>query len=188
MKKLLPILLLIPLVSFGQLEIEKPEGWFLQGKNEAVYNNLKKIYSKNKPLAKELIDDIEKRGTVLYAYSKYDLKTHKGLSPTINVAIGRHNKLDLEGLKKHTKEKLTKDLKKATINFSFKYIKDIKIKNNNAFVMHSTFNLPNYKGNVRSWSYMYINEDNLFYQISFSDLESDKCDDLFKEIINSIKE
>ncbi len=172
---------------FAQLDIEKPKGWFLKdGRNEAVINNLKNIYSENKSIANSLIQEIDNRGSVLYSYTKYDTRLIKGLSPTIILAIVRTNMSDLDELKKHTKENLLKDLGRITNNFSIKYIKDLKIGNKDAFVVHSTFNLPTYNENVRSWAYFFHIKNNLFYQINFSDIESDKCVELFSKIINNL--
>ena len=63
-----------------------------------------------------------------------------------------------------------------------------RIKRNTA-LSSSGINLKkiNYNEYIRSWVYMYPIKNDLFYQINFSDIYTDKCDELFSQIINDIK-
>ena len=181
-------ILFLNLISYGQFSIEKPINWYDNSSNNELYENIIRII-RNEKKSNDLINDIElKKGVIIKAFSKYDVNKSEGLSPSIIVALVKneyhHN---LTTLKKDSETNLIKELKKYTINANLKYSKYITIDDKKGFLIHNTYNFPNYKENIRSWVYFFFLSDDYFVQISFSDLDSDICKNLFIEVLKTIK-
>lgn len=181
-------ILFLNLISYGQFSVNKPSNWYDNSSSNEIYENINRIIQ-NEKKSNDLINDIElKKGVIIKAFSKYDVNKSEGLSPSIIVALVKneyhHN---LTTLKKDSETNLIKELKKYTINVNLKYSKYITIDDKKGFLIHNTYNLPNYKENIRSWVYFFFLSDNYFVQISFSDLDSDICENLFNEFLKTIK-
>jgi hypothetical protein len=181
-------ILFLNLISYGQFSVNKPSNWYDNSSSNEIYENINRIIQ-NEKKSNDLINDIElKKGVIIKAFSKYDVNKSKGLSPSIIVALVKneyhHN---LTTLKKDSETNFIKELKKYTINVNLKYSKYITIDDKKGFLIHNTYNLPNYKENIRSWVYFFFLSDNYFVQISFSDLDSDICENLFSEFLKTIK-
>ena len=85
---LFTLLLLISFSSFGQINIEKPSGWVDLNSENSIAENLKRAQLGN---YEDLLNDMEiKQSTVLYMFTKYDIKTYAGISPTINAMLLRN--------------------------------------------------------------------------------------------------
>ncbi len=191
MKQILLLLLIAPVLCFGQnlqkkiLTIQKPSGWYSLGSNTEVIENIFRVLD-NSTNAKRLAKDINERGEVLFSYSKYDLNTISGLSPTINVAVIKNNKLNFDQFKLYTKSKTVKELKGVSNNLNVHYTKERLFGEKLAIELHTSFNLDGYSERIRSWVY-FIPINDIVYQLSFSDLQNDKCNDLYENIINGLK-
>jgi hypothetical protein len=181
-------ILFLNLISYGQFSVEKPINWYDNSSNNELYENINRIIQ-NKKKSNDLINDIElKKGVIIKAFSKYDVNKSHGLSPSIIVALVKNSfHHNLTTLKKDSETNLIKGLKKYTINVNLKYSKYVTIDDNEGFLIHNTYNLPNYKENIRSWIYFFFLSDDYFIQISFSDLDSDICENLFNEVLKTIK-
>ena len=87
MKKIL-FLLFFNLSSFSQTNIKVPEGWFIMTEmtdyNKRV--NLETAVGKEGAIKIKNFDKL-KQYNVLFSYAKYDVKTHFGVSPTVNFAV-----------------------------------------------------------------------------------------------------
>ena len=160
MKKLILLLLFIPLVSFGQLEIEKPEGWFDNNTDNAVTENLKKI-SKNNPKVQvaDVIDDWNNKvDKVLFFYTKYDLSKHYGVSPTINVTLIKNiYDKSLEDLASEG-QNVMEELKKIGMEeVSLEKIGYINLNSGiKAVEFKSSFKIPGFSEKVNSSIYSYL--------------------------------
>lgn len=181
-------ILFLNLISYGQFSIEKPNNWYDHSSNIELYENITRII-RNEKKSNELINEIkQKKGVIIKAFSKYDVNKSVGLSPSIIVGLIRniyhHN---ITTLKKDSEANLIKELKSYTKNANLNYSKYITIDDNKGFLIHYTYNLPNYKENIRSWVYYFFLSDEYFVQMTFSDLESDICENLFIEVLKTIK-
>jgi len=168
--------------------IEKPEGWFDNNTDNAVIKNLKKI-SKNSQKVQVAIDDWNnKADKVLFFYTKYELSKHYGVSPTINVTLIKniHNKT-LEDLVSEG-ELLMEQLKNMGMEeVSLEKIGYINLNSGiKAVELKSSFKLPGSSEKVNSSIYSYFISKNLMLQLSFSDLDNDKCDDIYKQILDKL--
>lgn len=186
------MLLIVPALGFGQnlqkkiLAIQKPSGWYSSSGNTEVIENIHRLLD-NSNDAKILVKDINERGEVLFSYSKYDLNTISGLSPTINIAVIKNNNLNFDQFKLYTKSKTVKELKEVTNNLNVHYTKECLFGERLAIELHASFNLDGYLERIRSWIY-FIPINDIVFQLNFSDLENDKCNDLYDDIVNGLKQ
>jgi hypothetical protein len=185
MKKLLLLLLLIPLVSFGQLEIEKPEGWFDKSP-KTLDENVKKIFTKK--IADILkVDSNKKEAIPLKIFTKYDGNNY-GVSPTINVVllknINNYNLEDINNASKNSGDAMTKA---GLLNYDIKYSKFTLVDNKRAVETYINFNIPNFKTKIRNKTYMFFINEMYYIQMSFMDTQDDNCENIFKKVLNSVK-
>lgn len=187
-KTLIIFILFFRLISYGQFSIEKPNNWYDNSSNKEIYDNINRIVQ-NKIKSKVIIKDIElKKGLIIKAFSKYDIKKTNDLSPSITVAIVKNvYHFNIATLKKNSETNLIKELKKYSVNSNLKYSNYITIDSNKGFLIHNTFNLPNFRENIRSWVYFFFLNNDYFIQISFSDFDSDNCKNTFDEVLKTLK-
>ena len=194
MKKLILLLLFIPLVSFGQeqavkFKIDKPIGWVdntsYYKDNTAKKTNLQTLLKDgtNKETLIESITDPS-----LYVFTKYNLEdvSSTDFIPSINVVLSTDTNWELRDMKVVSKE-IFSQMRLSLDNF--KLIKNdyIVINGKEGFLFHSTFNLNTINETIRSWTYFFFIDKGLFYQITFADTEGDKCDKVFEDALKSIR-
>lgn len=199
MKKIIQLLFLVILLCgnvYGQevfkeenygFSIVKPKDWIL-GSNKALMNNLQKMKVDEKILA-ELIKT--NQGSLLLAsFYKYDMKTHAGLIPTIQINV-RNNPTK-------TFEQFNIAMKQSSSSFKnyfndFEFIKEpnvIDINGNKAVYFIGKYTLKNQHNEpmkVRSRTYA-IPYGAYFFQVNFTDEQGVEDDTkLFDFLLNSIK-
>ena len=196
MKKILILLLFIPLISFGQItdisieiaNIEKPKGWFDNNTDNAVVENLKKISNNSQKMQVAIDDWNNKVDKILFFYTKYELSKHYGVSPTINVSL-------IKNIYNKTLEDLVSDgelMMDQLKNMGMEEVSFEKMGYTNlnsgikAVELKSSFKLPGSTEKVNSSVYSYFISKDLILQLSFSDLDNDKCDDIYKEILDKL--
>jgi hypothetical protein len=189
MKKILIIyFLLSSLISFGQFYIKKPLNWYDNSSNEQLYENIVNVIL-NEKKSNILINDVElKKGKIIKAFSKYDVAKSKGLSPSITVTVVKNvYHYNISTLRKNSENNLINELKKYAQNVILKKSEKLVLDGKQGFFIHSTFKLPNFSQNIRSWVYFFFLTDDYFIQISFSDFDNDNCEIIYKKVLNSIK-
>ena len=194
MKKLLLLLLFIPLVSFGQeqavkFKIDKPIGWVdntsYYKDNTAKKTNLQTLLKDgtNKEILIESITDPS-----LYVFTKYNLEevSNTDFIPSINVVLSTDTNWELKDMEIVSKD-IFSQMRLSLDNF--KLIKNdyIGINGKEGFLFHSTFNVNSINETIRSWTYFFFIDKGLFYQITFADTEEDKCNEVFEDFLNSIR-
>jgi len=109
--------------------------------------------------------------------------------PTIQVILRPNNNGNFNDFKK--------DMQISTLEFSnyfsnFKIIEpldEVEIDDIKGVRFISEFDLPVQQGEIwkiRSWTYGFPS-GKYFYQINFSDIEDENCEDLYNELINQVK-
>ena len=167
--------------------IEKPEGWFDNNTDMIIENN--KRMSKNNEKMQVLIDDWDNKvDKVLFLYTKYKISEFSGVSPTINVSLIKniYNKTFEDIVSEG--ENLMEQLKRG--GFEEVNLEKIGYINLNSGIkaveIKSSFKLPGSTEKVNSSVYSYFISKDLILQLSFSDLDNDKCDDIYKEILDKL--
>ena len=174
-------------VYISKINIEKPEGWFDNNSDNAVVENIKKIQNDGYK-SDAIVDDWNnKQAKVLYFYTKYDVSTHYGVSPTINATLIKniYNKT-LEDIF-YEGELLMEQFKTMGMEeVHLERIGYINLKSGiKAVEIKSSFKLPGFTEKVNSSLYSYFVSKDLILQLSFSDLENDRCDEIYKEILEN---
>ena len=191
MKKLILLLLFIPLVSFGQLEIEKPEGWM-----ENSPRLLLKLAEENfnKKQYNLLKSDKEDKEAIPYKYfTKYNIKETQSnkLIPSIFVAFVKNiNQYDIQEIKKSMSKPDAEEFykKMGYVNYKLNYSKITYINkdyNLKAVEVSKTYDF--FDISVQNLSYYFIYNERLFIQITFIDSSKDNCEEVFKKVLKSIK-
>ena len=191
MKKILLILLFIPLVSFGQLQIEKPDGWI-----ENSPRLLLKLSEENfnKEQYNLIKSDKEDKEAIPYKYfTKYDIKEAKPnkLIPSVFVLFAKNiYQYDIEGIKKSISQPEVEEFYKKVgyVNYKLNYSKITYINkdyNLKAVEVSRTYDV--FDKSVRNLSYYFMYNESLFIQMTFIDNSKDNCEEVFKELLKSIK-
>tara|TARA_B100001250_G_C19432062_1_gene627922 strand:- start:124 stop:699 length:576 start_codon:yes stop_codon:yes gene_type:complete len=187
---LFTLALLISFSSFSQINIEKPESWFDMNTSNSIAENLKRIQVDDQ-LVEEILNDSEiKQSVTLYFFTKYDINKYAGVSPTINATLLRNiNEYSLEDLKSQGELMMTQFKSMGMEEVSLEGNDYVNLKSGKkALELKSTFKLPGRPEKVISTIYFYfISEDEKWYiQLAFSGLENDKCDDIFKAVMENL--
>jgi len=191
MKKIIyTLVLLISYSSFSQINIEKPERWFDMNTSNSIAENLKRVQV-NDQFIEEALNDLEiKQSVTLYFFTKYDLSKYAGVSPTINATLLRNiNGYSLEDLKSQGELMMNQYKSMGMEEVSLEGNDYVNLKSGKkALELKSTFKLPARPEKVISTVYLYfISEDREWYiQLALSGLENDKCDDIFKVLIENL--
>lgn len=174
-----------PEVENGSISIHKPEGWIDESDTD-IRENLNK-YSLESETVSELMNTTN--GLIPVAiYTKYDRMEHQGVIPTIQVNLLPNQALSFADFKSDIKRSVTQ---MKNLYSSFKMIREfenIELDRKKGLHFIASFDLPLTESemvSVRSWSYV-IPVGKYFYQINFSDIESDDCSDLFNEFIENV--
>lgn len=167
-------------------KIPKPENWI--DKSElSVKDNLFKYNLKDEEISKLLKSH---NGSVpVVIYTKNDPSEYSGIIPTIQVLLRPNNSKDIISFKKMMEPSL-KQMADAFSNFEIlSPLEIIEIDGFKALKFISQFDMPineNETSTIRSWTYA-IPSGTHFYQINFSDTESENSEKLYNELINQIK-
>ena len=167
-------------------KIPKPENWI--DKSElSVKDNLFKYNLKDEEISKLLKSH---NGSVpVVIYTKNDPSEYSGIILTIQVLLRPNNSKDIISFKKMMEPSL-KQMADAFSNFEIlSPLEIIEIDGFKALKFISQFDMPineNETSTIRSWTYA-IPSGTHFYQINFSDTESENSEKLYNELINQIK-
>jgi len=188
MKRLL-LLLFIPLISFGQINVSQPDGWFNQidESDDFRYKNLELVVGKDGALVIKNFDKF-KDHNFLISSTKYDIKFHTGISPTINlVAIKNNEGFVFEDFQKYV-QVLLAELENAGIKeIKLTDSKAVKLKSGKeAFKFQVEYKLPNYSDKVILTNYSYFITKKMYVQLSLLGLENDRCTEIFKQVLNQL--
>ena len=74
-----------------------------------------------------------------------------------------------------------------TNNLNVHYTKECLFGEKLDIELHTSLNLDRYSERMRSWVY-FIPINDIVFQLNFSDLENDKCNDLYDNIVNGLKQ
>ena len=167
-------------------EIPKPKNWIDQSE-VSLKDNLSKY-----DLSDEEISELLKnnKGSVpLVIYTKYGPSKFSGPIPTIQVLLRPNNSKDISSFKKMMQPSLDQ-MADSFSNFKIlSPLEIIKIDGFEALKFISQFDMPfseTESYTIRSWTYA-IPSGKHFYQINFSDTESEDSEKIYSKLINQIK-
>ena len=168
--------------------INGPEGWYELSSNYEVYKNIKRIISEES-LSDNLIDDMgEKEVIVLKAFSKYNLGTFEGVSPTINVSMVKNiYNFNIKNLKNNTETHIINDFKKIASNVKLNKSNFVEINDTNGFYVILSYSLNNYLEELRTQIFFIMLSNKYFLQISLTDLKNDNCQNIFDDFMSNLK-
>tara|TARA_R110001606_G_C15396755_1_gene652303 strand:+ start:3266 stop:3940 length:675 start_codon:yes stop_codon:yes gene_type:complete len=168
--------------------INGPEGWYELSSNYEVYKNIKRIISEES-LSDNLIDDMgEKEVIVLKAFSKYNLGTFEGVSPTINVSMVKNiYNFNIKNLKNNTETHIINDFKKIASNVKLNKSNFVEINDINGFYVILSYSLNNYLEELRTQIFFIMLSNKYFLQISLTDLKNDNCQNIFDDFMSNLK-
>lgn len=163
-----------------------PENWY-DNSDLDLKDNLAKYDLEEEKISKLLKSN---KGSVpVVIYTKYDPATFNGPIPTIQVLLRSTNAPRINAFK----EAMTKSLNQMSNMLpDFKILSPleiIKIDGFEAVKFVSQFNMPlneNETSTIRSWTYA-IPSGKHFYQINFSDMENENCENLYADLIKQLK-
>ena len=168
--------------------INGPEGWYELSSNYEVYKNIKRIISEES-LSDNLIDDMgEKEVIVLKAFSKYNLGTFEGVSPTINVSMVKNiYNFNIKNLKNNTETHIINDFKKIASNVKLNKSNFVEINDINGFYVILSYSLNNYLEELRTQIFFIMLSNKYFLQISLTDLKNVNCQNIFDDFMSNLK-
>jgi len=168
--------------------INGPEGWYEFSSNNEVYENIKRIISEES-ISDNLIDDMGKKEViVLKAFSKYNLDTFEGVSPTINVSMVKNiYNFNIKNLKNNTETHIINDFKKIASNVKLNKSNFVEINDTNGFYVILSYSLNNYLEELRTQIFFIMLSNKYFLQISLTDLKNDNCQNIFDDFMSNLK-
>ena len=168
--------------------INGPEGWYEFSSNNEVYENIKRIISEES-ISDNLIDDMGKKEViVLKAFSKYNLGTFEGVSPTINVSMVKNiYNFNIKNLKNNTETHIINDFKKIASNVKLNKSNFVEINDTNGFYVILSYSLNNYLEELRTQIFFIMLSNKYFLQISLTDLKNDNCQNIFDDFMSNLK-
>ena len=168
------------------INIEKPEGWFDMNTRNVIGENIKRIEMRG--ITDKMLSEIN-ADSVLYFFTKYDLsKGTRRVSPSINVSLRKNNDgYTLEDI--IDQGELMPEVSKSMglEEYSLKGNDYVYLSNGKKSVeQKSTFKLPNRAEKITSTTYFFFISDKWYIQLSFSGIDDDNCDDIFKEVLENL--
>jgi hypothetical protein len=169
----------------GGYDMDKPEGWLDQS-GQSIEENLNR-FDIDKGKVEEMVRT-HKGMQPVCVYSKYDPVTFYGLIPTIQVNLSPYFEKDYKSFKRSITASI---LSSKDVLENFKIVdgpKDVMIDGVKSLYFELSFTMS-YDDNVSivtSKTYA-IPGDGYFYQVNLTDMEGEKCDDLFDELMSSVK-
>ena len=167
-------------------DIPKPKNWIDQSEL-SLKDNLSKYDLSDEEISELLKNNKESVPVVIY--TKYDPSKFSGPIPTIQVLLRPNNSKNINSFKKMMQLSLDQ-IADAFSNFQIlSPLEIIEIDGFEALKFISQFDMPfseTESYTIRSWSYA-IPFGKHFYQINFSDTESEDSEEIYSKLINEIK-
>jgi hypothetical protein len=188
MKKIL-FLLFFNLFSFSQTNIKVPEGWFIMTEmtdyNKRV--NLETAVGKEGAIKIKNFDKL-KQYNVLFSYAKYDVKTHFGVSPTVNFAVIKNTQNWVFSDFQNTTKTFLTQLENAGLkNINLKQSKSVYLENGKkVYKLQVEYKLPKYNDEIILTQYNYFITNKMFAQLALIGIANDKCKEAFNEVLNQL--
>ena len=166
--------------------IPLPEDW-IDRSDLNIKDNLSKFEMEEEQLSKMIKSH---NGSIPIAiYVKYDPSTHGGVIPTIQVNLRPNGTKSMKSFKAEMEKSII-----AMSNYMSKFkiiqeLEEVVVDGVKGLRFISQFDMMGTTGEdmtIRSWSYA-IPVGNYFYQINFSDTETDNCAILYNQLISEVK-